>query len=90
MELRGGWHMKESPRIKVWPKANKLTLVVYHVKADFPREDLCGLTSQLRRRSASIPLNLAEECGRNCDAEFARFCSMAMGSASELEYHHSW
>ena len=46
-----------------------------------------GLTSQLRRCSASIPANLAEGCGRSGDAEFARFCSIAMGSASELEYH---
>ncbi len=46
-----------------------------------------GLTSQLRRASSSIPANLAEGYGRNGDAEFARFCSIAMGSASELEYH---
>jgi four helix bundle protein len=48
---------------------------------------LYGLTSQLRRACASIPANLAEGCGRNGDAELARFCSIAMGSASELEYH---
>jgi four helix bundle protein len=53
----------------------------------FPREELYGLTSQLRRCSASVPANLAEGCGRNGDAEFARFCSIAMGWASELEYH---
>ena len=46
-----------------------------------------GLTSQLRRSCSSIPANLAEGCGRNGDNEFARFCSIAMGSASELEYH---
>jgi four helix bundle protein len=45
------------------------------------------LTTQLRRSSASIAANLAEGCGRNGDAELARFCSTAMGSASELEYH---
>jgi four helix bundle protein len=55
--------------------------------ASFPREELYGLTSQLRRASSSIPANLAEGCGRNGDGEFARFCSIAMGSASELEYH---
>jgi len=53
----------------------------------FPREELYGLSSQLRRRSSSIPANLAEGCGRRGDAELARFCSIAMGSASELEYH---
>jgi four helix bundle protein len=48
---------------------------------------LYGLTTQLRRSSASIAANLAEGCGRNGDAEFARVCSIAMGSASELDYH---
>jgi len=46
-----------------------------------------GLTSQLRRSCSSIPANLAEGCGRRGDADFGRFCSIAMGSASELEYH---
>jgi len=45
------------------------------------------LTAQLRRAGSSIAANLAEGCGRNGDAELARFCSIAMGSASELEYH---
>jgi four helix bundle protein len=64
-----------------------LTLAVYQATAAFPREELYGLTSQLRRASSSVGANLAEGCGRNGDAEFARFCSIAMGSASELEYH---
>lgn len=68
-------------------KAHQLTLTVYQITATFPREELYGLTSQLRRCSASVPANLAEGCGWNGDAEFARFCSIAMGSASELEYH---
>ena len=61
--------------------------MVYQLTATFPREERYGLTTQLRRSSSSIAANLAEECGRNGDAEFARFCSIAMGSASELEYH---
>jgi len=64
-----------------------LTLAVYQITANFPREELYGLTAQLRRAGSSIAANLAEGCGRNGDAELARFCSMAMGSASELEYH---
>jgi four helix bundle protein len=55
--------------------------------ADFPREELYGLTSQLRRSSSSISANLAEGCGRNGDAELARFCAISMGSASKLDYH---
>src|SRR5919201_1444271 len=79
--------VKDFHELKVWQEAHQLTLAVYQVTASFPREELYGLTSQLRRCSASIPANLAEGCGRNGDAEFARFWSIAMGSASELEYH---
>ena len=53
----------------------------------FPKEEIYGLTSQMRRCSTSIPANIAEGCGRGSDADFARFLQMAMGSASELEYH---
>src|SRR6266853_1530674 len=83
----GCYAVKDFHELKVWQKAHQLTLVVYQITASFPREELYGLTSQLRRCSSSIPANLAEGGGRNGDAEFARFCSIAMGSASELEYH---
>jgi hypothetical protein len=72
--------VKDFHELKVWQKAHELTLAVYQVTATFPREELYGLTSQLRRCSSSIPANLAEGCGRNGAAEFARFCSIAMGS----------
>jgi len=48
---------------------------------------LYGLTRQIRRSCASIPANIAEGCGRSGDAELSRFLQIAMGSASELEYH---
>ncbi|HNY39394.1 MAG TPA: four helix bundle protein [Bryobacteraceae bacterium] len=79
--------MRDFHELKVWQRAHQLTLAVYQVTATFPREELYGLTSQLRRACSSIPANLAEGCGRDGEAEFARFCSIAMGSASELEYH---
>ena len=87
MEIQRGTDVKDFHELKVWQKAHELTLAVYRVTADFPRAELYGLTSQLRRASASVAANLAEGCGRSGDAEFARFCSIAMGSASELEYH---
>lgn len=87
MESSGSLRMKDFHELKVWQKAHQLTLAIYQITAVFPREELYGLTSQLRRCSSSISANLAEGCGRNGDAEFARFCSIAMGSASELEYH---
>jgi four helix bundle protein len=79
--------MKDFRELKVWQKAHELTLTVYKITASFPREELYGLTSQLRRSSSSIPANLAEGCGRNGDGDFCRFCSIAMGSAREVEYH---
>jgi four helix bundle protein len=73
--------------LNVWRKAHLLTLEIYRVTAGFPRDERFGLTGQLRRSCSSIPANLAEGSGRIGSAEFARFCSIAMGSASELEYH---
>jgi four helix bundle protein len=78
--------LKGFRELKVWEKAHLLTLAVYGATAQFPKEELYGLTSQLRRSAASIPCNLAEGVGRSGNAEFARFCRIAMGSASELEY----
>ena len=81
-----GCEVKDFRELKVWQKAHELTLAVYQVTAKFPREELYGLTMQMRRAGASIPANLAEGCGRNGDAELSRFCWIAMGSASELQY----
>jgi len=53
----------------------------------FPRDELYGLTSQIRRSASSVPANIAEGCGRDGEAELARFLRIAAGSASELEYH---
>ena len=64
-----------------------MTLEVYKATATFPKAELYGLTSQIRRACVSIPANIAEGCGRRGDAELARFLQIAMGSASELEYH---
>ena len=79
--------MKDFRHLKVWEMAHKLTLELYRVTASFPREELYGLTSQLRRAARSIPANIAEGCGRNTDREFSQFIQIAMGSASEPEYH---
>jgi four helix bundle protein len=73
--------------LKVWEKAHGLTLDVYKLCRTFPREEIYGLTSQMRRSSASIGANIAEGTCRKGDVEFGRFVQIAMGSASELEYH---
>jgi four helix bundle protein len=73
--------------LKVWERAHVLTLDVYQQSKSFPREEMYGLTSQMRRASASIGANIAEGSCRRGDTDFARFLQMAAGSASELEYH---
>ena len=82
-----GFAMRDFRQIKVWAKAHKLTLEIYKATSRFPREELYGLTSQLRRASASIPANIAEGFGRGGNAELARFLQIGMGSAYEAEYH---
>lgn len=79
--------MKDFKDLKVWEKAHMLTLQVYEVTRSFPKEEIYGLTSQLRRAAASIAANIVEGCGRRSDGEFTRFLQIARGSASELEYH---
>ena len=79
--------MKDFKELNVWRKAHELTLSVYEVSRSFPREELYGLTSQLRRSASSIGANIAEGCGRRLDGEFTRFLQIARGSSSELEYH---
>ena len=79
--------MQDFRRLKVWQKSHSLTLELYGVTASFPRSEQFGLTGQIRRAASSIPANIAEGCGRDGDAELARFLQIGMGSASELEYH---
>src|SRR5881396_2710333 len=78
--------MKDFRQLKVWEKAHLLALAVYPITARFPREETYGLTAQIRRAACSIPSNIAEGCGGDGDAELARFCVIARGSATELEY----
>lgn len=78
--------MKDFRQLQVWEKSHQLALAIYKATKEFPKEELYGLTSQIRRASMSIPTNIAEGCGRGTDADFARFLQIAMGSASETEY----
>src|SRR5208283_2794684 len=79
--------MQDFKNLQVWQKSHALVLAVYKASRSFPKEELYSLTSQLRRAAASVPANISEGCGRGSDPEFGRFLQMAMGSASETEYH---
>ena len=72
--------MQDFRALRVWQKAHEPTVAIYRATDSFPREEIYGLTSQLRRSSASVPANLAEGCGRTANGDFARYCSIAMGA----------
>jgi four helix bundle protein len=78
--------MKDFKTLNVWQKSHNLAIAVYKLTYSFPKEEIYGITSQLRRAIISIPTNLAEGCGRGSDKDFARFIQIAFGSASESEY----
>ena len=78
--------MKDFKNIEMWKRSNKLTLDIYKATQQFPKEEMFGLTSQIRRAVSSIPTNIAEGCGRRTNAELANFLNIASGSASEVEY----
>lgn len=78
--------MQDFRELIVWQKAHHLVLNIYKVTGSFPDPEKFGLVSQMRRSAASIPTNIAEGCVKSSDADFARFLSISLGSASELEY----
>jgi four helix bundle protein len=75
--------MRDFRQLKVWEKAYALTLEIYRTTSAFPRDELFGITSQMRRSAASIAANIAEGCGRTGDGDFHRFLNIAAGSAVE-------
>ena len=78
--------MQDYHKLAIWERSHLLAVEIYKITQLFPREELFGQTSQLRRAVASIPTNIAEGCGRNSRAELAQFLNIAAGSASEVEY----
>ncbi len=79
--------MRDYKKYDVWLKAHELTLFVYKaVLPCFPKSEQYDLTSQLKRATYSVPLNIVEGCGRNTDKDFAHFLDTALGSIQEAEY----
>lgn len=72
-------------RLKAWKIAMALVKAVYEVTRNFPKEEIYGLTAQMRRAAVSVPSNLAEGAARTGQREFAQFLNVASGSLSELE-----
>jgi len=78
--------MRDFRQLQVWEKAHAITLDVYGATAAFPREELFGIASQMRRCSASVAANIAEGCGRTGNGDLYRFLNIFSDSAVELEY----
>lgn len=78
--------MQNYKDLKVWEKAHEFTLRIYEITKLYPKEEIYGLTNQLRRAASSIPANIAEGCGKFSQPDFAKFLNIALGSANEVEY----
>jgi four helix bundle protein len=78
--------MKDYRKLVVWERAHKLALFIYKVTIAFPKEEQYGLISQIRRAATSAPTNIAEGCGKQTQADFARYLQQAFGSVQEVQY----
>ena len=78
--------MQNYKDLKVWEKAHLFTVEVYKGTKSFPKEEVYGLTSQLRRAASSIAANIAEGCGKNTKNDFANFLNISLGFSNEAEY----
>lgn len=77
--------MKNHQDLEVWQKSMDLVVKIYKQTKKFPKEELYGFTSQIKKSVISIPSNISEGASRNSDKEFIRFLYIALGSSSELE-----
>lgn len=78
--------MRDFHNLLIWERSHQLTLDIYKASQSFPKDELFGLTSQIRRAVSSVATNIAEGCGRDSNKDFAHFLQIAIGSASEVEY----
>ena len=77
--------LKSYKELKVWQKAYNLCIEIYKITRAFPKEELYGLTSQIRRAAVSVPSNIAEGYGRKTTPDYLRSLYIAYGSSCELE-----
>jgi len=73
--------------LRVWNEAMELAVACYQMTRAFPREEIFGMTSQIRRAGASVPANIAEGYGRDSAGSYVQFLKNAQGSLKELETH---
>lgn len=78
--------MRDHTKLRAFELADELVILVYKATAGFPRDELYGMTSQIRRAAVSVPSNIVEGCARDSQADYVRFLHIAFGSLKELHY----
>ena len=78
--------MRDHKKLRAFELADEVALLVYRATRDFPKEEMFGLTSQMRRAAVSVPSNIVEGCARESQAEYLRFLEIAFASLRELHY----
>ena len=81
--------MRDHKKLKAFELADELVLKIYQVTRFFPREEMYGMVSQMRRAALSVPSNIVEGCTRRSDKDYLRFLEIAFGSLRELSYQFS-
>ena len=81
--------MRDHKKLQAFQLADEVVFDVYKVTATFPKQELFGLVSQMRRAAVSVACNIVEGCARHTESEYVRFLDMAYGSAKELDYETS-
>jgi len=78
--------MRDHTKLRAFELADEVAMLVYRVTAGFPKEELFGLSSQIRRAAVSVPSNIVEGCARDGEADYLKFLNIAFGSLRELHY----
>ena len=78
--------MRDHTKLRAFELANELAIMIYRITRDFPKEEIYGLTAQMRRAAVSVPSNIVEGCARESQSEYVRFLEIAFGSLRELHY----